>query len=165
MRGAASCGPALCNMAAGPGGADAAHLKSVLRPAGQPRARAARRLADIALRPGSVGRRGLLRNVGCSLHASRCSLAAAPFPSPPLEERVGERRHTTPSDIAVHRRLLYSNPHAGGGFLSGFFPSFSTGGGTKRLFPTFLITCTQPVRRCRACQISHNTPSRLLRHG
>jgi hypothetical protein len=28
----------------------------------------------------------------CSLHASRCSLVAAPFPSPPLEERARERR-------------------------------------------------------------------------
>ena len=53
-------------------------------------------------------------------------------------------------------------PH--GGFLSGFFPSFSIGGGTKRLFSTVLITCRQPVRRCKACQISHITPSRLPRH-
>src|ERR1035438_7583218 len=28
----------------------------------------------------------------CSLHESRCSLAAVPFPSPPLEERGRERR-------------------------------------------------------------------------
>ena len=28
----------------------------------------------------------------CSLHAARCLLAAAPFPSPPLEERGRERR-------------------------------------------------------------------------
>jgi len=46
-----------------------------------------------------------------------------------------------------------------GGILSGFFPNFSTGGGTKRLLPTFLITRRHPVRRCSACQISHKTPS------
>ena len=68
------------------------------------------------------------------------------------------------SDTGVHGHPLYSDLQAGGGFLSGFFPNFSTGSGTKRLSSTFLITWTQPVRRCNACQISQRTPSRLLRH-
>ena len=40
----------------------------------------------------------------CSLHASRCSLAVPPFPSPPLEERGRERRSSfsaSPPDLLV----------------------------------------------------------------
>ena len=33
----------------------------------------------------------------CTIHASWCSLAAAPFPSPPLEERGRERRSSFPA--------------------------------------------------------------------
>ena len=43
-------------------------------------------------------------------------------PSPPLEERAGERR-------PLHaRRSVYSFSH--GGFRAGFFPSWSAGGGS-----------------------------------
>src|ERR1035437_6915948 len=54
------------------------------------------------------------------------------------------------SDKAVHGRpLSIQFRRSRGGVLFGFFPRFSTGGGTKRLFSAFLITCRQPVRRCR----------------
>ena len=38
-----------------------------------------------------------LRPSPCTIHASWCSLAAAPFPSPPLEERGRERRSSFPA--------------------------------------------------------------------
>ena len=38
------------------------------------------------------GQGGECGGSSCSLHASRCSLTEAPFPSPPLEERGRERR-------------------------------------------------------------------------
>ena len=52
---------------AGAGGADGAHAEPALRPADQVGARAFRCLADVALRPGSAGRGGLIRDGGLCL--------------------------------------------------------------------------------------------------
>ena len=49
---------------AGAGGTDGADLEPVLRAAGQAGDGAARGFADVALRPGSAGRDGLLGDVG-----------------------------------------------------------------------------------------------------
>ena len=69
----------------------------------------------------------------CTLHGSRCSLAAAPFPSPPLEERGRERRSSfsaSPPDLLVRLPAGSSARTAASRMVMGLLsPTLSSKGG------------------------------------
>ena len=72
---------------------------------------------------------------GCTLHGSRRSLAAAPFPSPPLEERVRERRSSSSAstpNILVQQPAEMS-PRTTSSRMGLLSPSLSSKGGEGEL--------------------------------
>src|ERR1035437_8027912 len=86
---------------------------------------------------------------GCSLHASRCSLAAAPFPSPPLEERGRERRSSSSArtpDILGRQPAGMSPRTAASRRVTGLLsPTLSSKGGEGEP----LARCSRPPDACK----------------
>jgi hypothetical protein len=82
------------------GGADGAHLEPVLRAAGQAGDRAARRLADVALGPGSAGGGGLLGDVGLDAEQQNGDLEQETTKLTPgqLGPRISGERHSLDLD-------------------------------------------------------------------
>ncbi len=80
----------------------------------------------------------------CSLDASGCLLAAAPFPSPPLEERARERRHfrraTQPFMAALSIQLRRSR----GAFCPASFPASRRVGERNDCCPPFSSSAGSP---------------------
>ena len=93
----------------------------------------------------------------CSLHASRCSLAAAPFPSPPLEERGRERRSSfsaSTSDLLV-RQPAASRTAASRMVMGLLSPALSSKGGEGES----LARCSRPPD---ACKVQFRSPRSVL---
>src|ERR1035437_1448973 len=93
--------------------------------------------------------RRLAAGVPCTLHVSRCSLAATPFPSPPLEERGRERRSSfsagTP-DILVWQPAGMSPRTAAARLVTGLLsPALSSKGGEGEP----LARCSRPPDACK----------------
>ena len=99
----------------------------------------------------------------CTLHASRCSLAAASFPSPPLEERGRERRSSfsasTP-EILVRQSAGRSPRTAASRIVRGLLSPTSSKGGEGEP----LAHCSRPPD---ACNVQRDLPrsKTLARHS
>ena len=119
---------------AGAGGADGADLEPVLRAAGQAGDGAARGFADVALRPGSAGREGLLGDVGLDAAPEGVNVGQCVSPAQRIAGRNTGRRDALPY-VEVHGQVHGAFEVAAGGVEVGGLGELADGRAGGLQFP------------------------------